>query len=72
MPCKQVLLAFEFRRGRRKLRAASAHDRYAPLHHRHHDCNRQHQRHNHDMSDDTDENGHRMIVIGERALMAGR
>ena len=68
MPCKQVLLAFEFRRGRRKLRAASAHDRCAPLHHRHHHRNRQHQRHTHDMPDDTDETGHKMIVIGERAI----
>ena len=68
MPCKQVLLAFEFRRGRRRLRAACAHDRCAPLLRHHHHRNRQHQRHNHDMSDDNGENDHRMIVIGERAI----
>ena len=68
MPCKQVLLALELRRERRRLRAACAHDRCAPLLRHHHHRNRKHQRHNHDMSDDTGENGHRMIVIGERAI----
>ena len=69
MPCKQVLLALEFRRERRRLRAACAHDRCAPLlRHHHHHRSRQHQRHNHDISDDNGENDHRMIVIGERAI----
>ena len=68
MPCKQVLLALEFRRERRRLRAACAHDRCAPLLRHHNHRNRQHQRHNHDMSDDNGENDHIMIVIGERAI----
>ena len=34
--------------------------------------NRQHQRHYHDIPDVNGEDDHRMIVIGERALMAGR
>ena len=68
MPCKQVLLAFDVSRGRRRLRAACAHDRCAPLHRRHHHRNRQHQRHDHDMSYDTGEHGHRRIVVGERAI----
>ena len=72
MPCTQVLLAIELRRGGRRLRAACAHDRCAPLLRHHHHRNRQHQRHNHDMSDENGEDDDRMIVIGERALMAGR
>ena len=68
MPCKQVLLALELRRERRRLRAACAHDRCAPLLRHHNHRNRQHQRHNHDMSDDNGENDHIMIVIGERAI----
>ena len=69
MPCKQVLLALELRRERRRLRAACAHDRCAPLlRHHHHHRSRQHQRHNHGISDDNGENDHRMIVIGERAI----
>ena len=68
MLCKQVLLALEFRRERRRLRAACAHDRCAPLLRHHHHRNRQHQRHNHDMSDDSGENDQIMIVIGERAI----
>ena len=54
MPCKQVLLALEFRRERRRLRAACAHDRCAPLLCHHHHRN--------------GENDHIMIVIGERAI----
>ena len=54
MPCKQVLLALEFRRERRRLRAACAHDRCAPLLRHHHHRN--------------GENDHIMIVIGERAI----
>ena len=68
MPCKQVLLALELRRERRRLRAACAHDRCAPLLRHHHHRSHQHQRHHHDISDDNGENDHRMIVIGERAI----
>ena len=68
MPCKQVLLALELRRERRRLRAACAHDRCAPLHRHHHHRNHQHQRHNHDIADGNGENDHRMSVIGERAI----
>ena len=68
MPCKQVLLALEIRRERRRLPAACAHDRCAPLLRHHHHRNHQHQRHNHDIADGNGENDHRISVIDERAI----